>query len=261
MIKVNHEVPKCLLYDSRIFNEYDFCLPHLLDKDEKYKEYFYNAKEIGRYVIMDNSLHELGEAYDHKRLLYWVNELKPNEFIVPDVWEDKIGTLVNAKHFLQYEYPEETTLMAVVQGKTYAEMYECYYLLKNLGYKKIAFSYGGSVYNDISGMEGIKGKARGRVSLIFDLYEKGIIIKTDRIHLLGCAVPQEFLWYKDLPFIESLDTSNPIMAAIDGMKYGVDGLQEKPQANINNSFDIDFFGINHELINYNTQKFREINRL
>ncbi len=34
---------------------------------------------------MDNSLHELGEAYDHKRLLHWVKELEPNEFIVPDV--------------------------------------------------------------------------------------------------------------------------------------------------------------------------------
>ena len=26
---------------------------------------------------MDNSLHELGEAYDYDRLKYWVNELKP----------------------------------------------------------------------------------------------------------------------------------------------------------------------------------------
>ncbi len=37
---------------------------------------------------MDNSLHELGEAYSTDRLMYWVNKLEPNEFIVPDVWED-----------------------------------------------------------------------------------------------------------------------------------------------------------------------------
>ena len=37
---------------------------------------------------MDNSLHELGEAYDFDRLKYWVNELEPDEFMVPDVWMD-----------------------------------------------------------------------------------------------------------------------------------------------------------------------------
>ena len=52
---------------------------------------------------MDNSLHELGKAYDSKRLLHWINELKPNEFIVPDVWQDKTATLVNAKRWSKIE--------------------------------------------------------------------------------------------------------------------------------------------------------------
>ena len=55
---------------------------------------------MGRYIIMDNSLHELGEAYDTDRLLYWVNELKPDEFIVPDVWEDYEESVVNAIDFI-----------------------------------------------------------------------------------------------------------------------------------------------------------------
>ena len=33
MVKVSHEVPICLLNKSRDFNEYDYCLPHLLDKN------------------------------------------------------------------------------------------------------------------------------------------------------------------------------------------------------------------------------------
>ena len=37
---------------------------------------------------MDNSLHELGEAYDWRRLMHWLHELCPNEFIVPDEWMD-----------------------------------------------------------------------------------------------------------------------------------------------------------------------------
>ena len=84
-IKISHEVPLTLLNESKQFNDYDYCLPHLLDQYKDYKDYFYQAKKEGRYIIMDNSLHELGEAYDTKRLLHWVSELEPNEFIVPDV--------------------------------------------------------------------------------------------------------------------------------------------------------------------------------
>ena len=31
MIKVSHEVPINLLEKSKLFNDYDYCLPHLLD--------------------------------------------------------------------------------------------------------------------------------------------------------------------------------------------------------------------------------------
>ena len=33
---------------------------------------------MGRYIVMDNSLHELGEAYNTERLMYWINELTPD---------------------------------------------------------------------------------------------------------------------------------------------------------------------------------------
>jgi hypothetical protein len=46
---------------------------------------------------MDNSLHELGHAYDSDRLIHWINELEPDEFIVPDVWEDRDASVVNAR--------------------------------------------------------------------------------------------------------------------------------------------------------------------
>ena len=104
-MKVSHEVPRCLLTSSPEFNDYDYALPHLFDQDEEYLQYFMDAKANGRYIIMDNSLHELGEAYDTKRLLHWINHLEPNEFIVPDVWQDKTATLVNAKRWQSIELP------------------------------------------------------------------------------------------------------------------------------------------------------------
>ena len=47
MVKVSHEVPICLLDKSRDFNDYDYCLPHLLDENLKYRRFFTKSKEDG----------------------------------------------------------------------------------------------------------------------------------------------------------------------------------------------------------------------
>lgn len=80
MIKISHEVPLCLLNRSIEFNDYDYCLPHLLDQYEEYKDFFLQSRDNGRHIMMDNSLHELGVPYSEDRLLYWLDELKPQEF-------------------------------------------------------------------------------------------------------------------------------------------------------------------------------------
>ena len=105
MIKVSHETPLCLLEDSRLFNDYDYCLPHLLDQEQGYQDYFLTSVAQGRYIIMDNSLHELGVAYDEDRLLHWISVLRPNEFIVPDVWENRTQSVVNARKWAQIKLP------------------------------------------------------------------------------------------------------------------------------------------------------------
>ena len=225
-IKVSHEVPFCLLNYSREFNDYDYCLPHLLDIDEDYKQYFINARDTGRYVIMDNSLHELGTAYHDSGLLHWVDKLRPNEFIVPDVWQDTNASIVNARKWAQINLPKGVTKVAVVQAQNFLDAVLCYQTYKDLGYKKIAYSYGASYYNEIVEHPNKNlGKALGRIKVITDLYKKGILTPYDRVHLLGCQVPQEFGWYQGIECIESIDTSNPIMAALDGNAiefYGLD---------------------------------------
>ena len=148
-MKVSHEVPRCLLTSSPEFNDYDYCLPHLLDQDKEYKKYFQWAKKQGRYIVMDNSLHELGHAYDWKRLRYWIDKLEPDEFIVPDVWMDYAQTHAQAKYWKQFLYPDNTTVVAVVQGKNEGEAVMCFNNLKTLGYEKIAISYGATWYNSL----------------------------------------------------------------------------------------------------------------
>ena len=262
MIKVSHETPLCLLGDSEKFNDYDYCLPHLLDEEPGYEEYFRQAKAKGRYIIMDNSLHELGEAYDSARLMYWINELVPDEFIVPDVWENRDASVVNARQWSQIQLPEGVTKVAVVQATTIHEAATCYQTYRDLGYDKIAFSYGASYYNDIVPHPNKDlGKALGRLSVISALYKTKVISQNDRIHLLGCAVPQEFGWYKGYDCIESIDTSNPVMAALEDTRYNLWGLDEKPKANMNDYFYMLSDQVNWDLLTDNLTKFRYINDL
>tara|TARA_R110000782_G_scaffold20022_1_gene54288 strand:+ start:72 stop:866 length:795 start_codon:yes stop_codon:yes gene_type:complete len=233
MPKVSHELPINMLSRSYDINDYEYCLPHLLDQNEMYKKHFIKAKKDGRYIIMDNSLHELGVAYDTDRLLHWVHELEPNEFIVPDVWQDKTATLVNAKQWISINLPKNTTKVAVVQAQNYPEALECYSILQTQGYKKIAFSYGADWYaKEFPHPNPLVGKMMGRIMTISKMYKSNIINKSDRVHLLGCALPQEFRYYGDFPFIESIDTSNPIIHGLEGIKYSSNGLYTKSSTKI-----------------------------
>ena len=259
MPKISHEVPRCLLTASPEFNDYDYCLPHLLDKDEDYLEFFRESKRKGRYIIMDNSLHELGEAYDYDRLRYWVNELEPDEFIVPDVWMSCGSTAAQAKYWRQFKYPKKTKITAVIQGENKNQAYLCANLLVGLGYEKLCVSYGATWYNDFFPHTNTDmGKALGRVRFVQGLLNLSEL-KDTKFHLLGCSIPQEFGWYDNDPRIESIDTSNPVMAALEGIWYKDNGLNNKPKANMNDFYKIDYEKVDYLNVVHNTNKFREIN--
>jgi hypothetical protein len=263
-MKISHEVPLKLLNASSNFNHYDYCLPHLLDKYEQYKDYFFEAKKQGRYIIMDNSLHELGEAYNTERLLHWIKALKPDEFIVPDVWENMEASTYNAAEWANVKLPKDTLKVAVVQAQHINNAKECYLKYRALNYRKIAFSYGASYYSDlIPHPTKAIATALGRVQVISTLYYEDIISKHDRVHLLGCAVPQEFIYYKNMPFIETIDTSNPIMAGIENIKYNVWGLDEKPKTRIDDVMDMSMEDISRKwpTIYNNIMDFKLINNI
>jgi hypothetical protein len=261
-MKISHEVPLCLLEDSKKFNNYDYCLVHLLDKEPEYANYFMEARKEGRHIILDNSLHELGTSYGDDGLLKWVNKLRPQEFIIPDVWQDRDASVVNARKWAQIELPKGVEKVAVVQATTIHEASTCYQTYKDLGYKKIAFSYGADYYNDIVPHPNKDfGKSLGRLSVISSLLETKVIHQSDRIHLLGCSVPSEFGWYRGFECIESIDTSNPVMAALENIRYSDAGLDKKPKANMNNFFYMERDKIDYDLLTHNLTKFKQINNI
>ena len=91
----------------------------------------------------------------------------------------------------------------------------------------------------------------GRIMVISRMYKSKLIGNSDRVHLLGCALPQEFSYYADFPFIESIDTSNPIIHGLEGVKYKHLGLLTKSSTKIdkmNKEINTEtLYNINHNL--------------
>lgn len=236
--KISHEVPICLLEQNRKWSDYQYILPHHLDQYPEYAEFIKLYKQEGGYLIMDNSLHELGVPYSEDRLFHWLKELQPDEFIVPDHWQNKKKTLESAEEWLfhQLDFPN-IKFVAVVQANNLEEGLECFQLLFYMGYNKIAISYGADWYKDLSNHpQENYAKMLGRVAFMSELTKNWNLASqygSDvEIHLLGCQLPQEFGYYKNLHAIKTIDTSNPIMAGAEGIQYKFHGLSEKPKIKI-----------------------------
>ena len=258
-IKISHEVPLCLLEESLKFCDYQYALPHLLESNEEYRLHFLRCKNKGIEIYMDNSLHELGHSMEPDVLLKWIDILEPSNFFIPDVWEDCTASIVNAKYWSKIQLPKKTTKIAVVQAKSINEAIRCTQTYIDLGYEKIAYSYGASYYNEIyPHVNKDLGKALGRLKMISTLYNTGVLLPTSRVHLLGTACPIEFSLYKGIKCIESVDTSNPVMSAVDGIRYNELGTHSKPKSNMNSCSNIDYKDIDMELLEHNIKTFKNI---
>ncbi len=199
-MKISHELPLGLMHYAYKWNDYDYCLPHLIDHYDQYRIFFQKSRLDKRFVIMDNGLFE-GVEHTTEDLLEKINLVRPDIFIVPDAWNDAITTLRNAKSWMinYKEYlPAGVNLMAVCQGKDMGELITTYQTLVDLGYTHIAFNHSSIAYqNEYEGMDHLKASMYGRMELIRRLVQSGTIRKTLYHHLLGCSLPQEFMSYGD----------------------------------------------------------------
>jgi hypothetical protein len=257
-MKISHELPLSLLEYSMDWNDYEYCLPHLLDKHQDYRQYFLDSRERDRFIIMDNGLFE-GVTHTIQDLLEKIDLIKPDIFIVPDEWNDSTITVKNAKHWLQYKMPMRTKLMVVLQGKTVNDIHLLYKQCIDLGYTHFAFNHSSIVYQELAGSENaLANQSVGRVLLIQYLLSQNVIKEHHYIHLLGASTPQEFTFYRDaLPtLVNSVDTSNPIICGALGIKYTEFGLLEKPKEKIEEFMEKDLSPQLENII-FNVNRFKE----
>ena len=257
-MKISHELPLGLMHNSYKWNDYDYCLPHLVDKYDQYRIFFQKARLDKRFVIMDNGLFE-GVFHTVQDLLEKINLIRPNIFIVPDAWNDSVTTVRSAKHWMinfKADLPKGVNLMAVCQGKDMTELTTTYQTLVDLGYTHIAFNHSSIAYQqEYPGMNSLKAAMYGRMEFIRRLVQSGTIRETYYHHLLGCSLPQEFMSYGDWKFIKSVDTSNPILVGAEGGKYTNSGMTWKPKEKLEHYFEMNLDSKIEDII-FNVNKFR-----
>jgi len=217
--QISHEVPLQLLDISRSFNDYDYCLVHLLNDYPKYSEFFKDSLKMGRRVILDNSVFELGEAFNSDLFALKILELKPTEYIVPDVFGDAEKTIENYKKWNENYGNLPGKKIGVVQGKNFEDLTVCYNFMHSKA-DKIAINFIQDYYLVHGTGDNIWQKyASGRHYFLTEMEKLGILRFTKPHHALGTALPNEFMTSDIYRKFDTIDTSNPIVQGLLGIKY------------------------------------------
>lgn len=271
-MKISHEVPISLLNESIKFNDYDYALVHLFETHPEYYQFYTQSIEMGRTVILDNSVFELGEAFNFHRFAHWIRELKPTEYIIPDQLDNAFGTISNAYEWVDTYTNLPGKSIGVIQGTNIDEAIECYHELKGI-VDKIAVNFNSAIYDPIIDFDD-NGKPIKKSSKFDDpkevhwrmcvegrqqLMDKFADLNpTKPFHLLGCSKMHEFSYYKDkrFEFIESVDTSNPIVFALENIKCDETGRLNKMDKKLIDYIDQPLDEINVPLIYENVGIFK-----
>lgn len=260
-ILVSHETPISMLEESVGYNDYDYALVHLFETKPEYYDFFKKSVERGRQVLLDNSIFELGTAFNGDKFAKYVKELKPSLYIVPDVLEQGYDTVKSFADFTAKYTDLPGLKIGAIQGKTYDELVDCYkYMSEYADYIAISFDFS---YYIVTG----RGKTKlerwctGRQNFIKDLIQDGIWNWYKPHHLLGCSLAKEFRYYvnKNIYNIRSCDTSNPVVAGIEGLRYNHDlGLEVKPQTKLADIIDTSISEEQKHNIYFNIHMFKKV---
>lgn len=277
-MEISHEVPLSILEMSRWFNDYDYALVHLFDAYPDYFDFYKKSIEMGRTVILDNSLYELGAAFDMAEYAEWIKRLNPTYYILPDTFWNTDATMNQAMEWM-YKYGNNISCkrMGVAQGDSLGAIIRCYKFMSTFC-DRIAFTFkfAPGVLNDPAFEKFIHDRftpaevniwndadrqAVCRYWLLLTLDQFGVIDNTKEHHLLGlqnttalCGIAHDFPW------ITSIDTSNPIITGFLGNRYKSFGNagESKPETKLESILEESLDDHDISNIKHNVRIFRNI---
>lgn len=223
MIQRAHESPNQIFNLVKSLTDYDYCLSHLFLENQEYRDNFLRSVKEDRIVILDNSIFE-EKGLTNYEFSKVIDELQPSHVIIPDVLEDMKATIDNLREWRNVKMSNSKRI-TVIQGKSYDELIHCYQTFVDEGIDKIAIPFDFSCWIDLLPFktECYRSKfhiwKEGRVEFIKRLIQEPFFNPKIPLHLLGISLPIEFLAYKNYSFIESMDSSGPIVHGLKGVRY------------------------------------------
>jgi hypothetical protein len=261
-IKIAHESPISIFDKVQQLTDYDYFLVHLFEEHPEYLSKYEKSKLKRRTTYLDNSIFELGTAFESSKFANWITRLSPDYYFIPDVLESSKGTIRSAIKWMD-EYRDKLpgTPVGVVQGKTLEELIDCYTFMDTLlDVQMIAISFDYSFYQTyFPHPNKYVSWAMGRVKLLNEMHRSGVINSNKKHHLLGLSLPMEGWFYKDIDWITSIDTSNPVVHGIKGIQYYPgQGLMNKESQKLFEMINMPLEDTNFNVVQENIHEFRRI---
>jgi len=210
--------------------DYHLALTHLVLKYPEYADFYKKKREQGDFVILDNSLIELGKAASLHKVLEAAEIINPSEIVLPDVFTDREKTLIAVDGALEQlgnmNIDQDFQLQAVAHGENKTEWKKCWDKLSR------------NPYIDCIAIPKVTSKIFGSRKWAID-YALDHNPKDKQIHLLGMwSTARELKMYSNRlqKFIRGVDTSIAIHCAIDFRSF-YRGELTKPDWKIDLEYD------------------------
>lgn len=269
--------------------DFDFLIALIAMREGSYRELFKKEKFPNRYRIVDSGIFEDPDnpitTAEHIRT---AEALEADEIVAIDLINDCYSTLKYMDELLAVSSSFPFKIQGVVQGRTLKEWLYCYKeMASNPRVDVIGLAYF-DVPEDLKGIElpfGVPDAAEQARLVLLHLIaagmgvdshlfkeESGDAFRSDRehlvhkysrfdlprkpIHLLGIRHPRALRYYRQYPFIRSIDTSFPVQLGIEGRGFNLDSTKPKFRMN----FKGELVRGELSLVAQNLMRFRELCR-
>ena len=203
---------------------YHLLLAHdILAHPAEYQDVYHMARRLNSnsFIILDNSIVELGKAMDMDDLITAAGIIKPDCIVMPDVMGEGLQTrkLSDAFYDEYVEYNRRKKiengipLMGVLQGSTIEDAIDTAVMFRSMKYV------------DYLGVPRILAEQHGsRMPLLLELLRREFIGSFLGIHLLGFSDNiLDDVSCARLPFVQGIDSTVPVRAATAGKHISLDG--------------------------------------
>ncbi len=216
-------VPTQLAYalrDHGILGDYHLLLAHYVaEKPDEYRE-LYNTNDperSGWYVILDNSLIELGKPVDDTTMMMAYEAVSPSVVVLPDYLEDPDRT-VSASSMAANRWLDKGMLdfMVVPQGKDLAELLMCAEKLADLPSVRAM-----GIPRKVAQTQGTRFHAVQKLAALYSELD---------LHLLGFSDDLlDDVCCARHPAVMGIDSAVPIRLGQKGIELQIDQKQHEPR--------------------------------